>query len=117
MRATIAPVKTARACKCHAGRDNVPDPMSAKDNRIHEVTFCARVKSWSETLFGENADFPFSRLQGICFSPRRARRAGIGPGVERDRGVRGSDFVRVVVAFNEDGGENKEREFRVNVRP
>ena len=29
-------------------------------------------------------------LQGICFSPRRARRAGIGPGVERDRGVRGS---------------------------
>ena len=39
-----------------------------------------------------------TELQGICFSPRRARRAGIGPGVERDRGVRGS------VSTNESNG-------------
>ena len=36
--------------------------MSAKDNRTHEVTFCARVKSWSEGLFKARPDLPFRRL-------------------------------------------------------
>ena len=36
--------------------------MSAKDNRTHEVTFCARVKSWSEGLFKARPELPFRRL-------------------------------------------------------
>jgi len=39
------------------------------------------------------------------------------PVVELQLRERGNDFTRVVLALNDDGGEDKEREFRVDVRP
>jgi hypothetical protein len=30
--------------------------------RIHEVAFCADVKSWMEALFAQHPDWPFSRV-------------------------------------------------------
>ena len=36
-------------------------PMPDKDIRIHEVTFCARVSKWADTLFASDTSLPFKR--------------------------------------------------------
>lgn len=37
--------------------------MATKDNRTYEVTFCARVKTWSEEIFGDSDDPYFSKVE------------------------------------------------------
>lgn len=37
--------------------------MSARQARIHEVTFCAQVKSWSEALFTDRPQLGFKRVE------------------------------------------------------
>jgi len=36
--------------------------MAATTNiRLHEVAFCAEVKSWADALFAQHPDWPFAR--------------------------------------------------------
>ncbi len=37
--------------------------MAPADIRTHEISFCARVKSWADELFREHPDLPFKRVE------------------------------------------------------
>ncbi len=37
--------------------------MAPADIRTHEISFCARVKSWADELFKEHSELPFKRVE------------------------------------------------------
>ena len=37
--------------------------MASADIRTHEISFCARVKSWADELFKEHSELPFKRVE------------------------------------------------------